>query len=244
MPEGTDAVQPEGQGGGGLYDQVLSTVPENVRETVEPILKQWDQQVNPKLQEAAEYRKQWEPYETLNLNNVPVEELQELLAFREIAQNPDQFRDWYQQIGKQFDLLGEQEAVAEADDPKLSALEAQFQELAQWKQEQEMERAVQEAERFVQSEIESIRKEHKQLTDDDEKLICQLALAYDGQDAIKQGFKDFQALLSRAEKGLFEKKEQDPAAAVSGGLADTAPSPITGFGDARKAAMERLSQSR
>jgi hypothetical protein len=45
----------------------------------------------------------WEPYEQLGVNEIEPSELQELLRFREIIQDEDQFREWYNNVGE---LLG------------------------------------------------------------------------------------------------------------------------------------------
>src|ERR1035437_4068795 len=67
MAEDDEVVQPpEGQGdqsNSSPYAEYLVRLPEEVRGDVEPVFRDWDAQTTRKFQDAAEYRKQWEPLE-------------------------------------------------------------------------------------------------------------------------------------------------------------------------------------
>src|SRR4051812_42386476 len=105
---GAEGADGQGQAGApdnpnGLYPD-LSGVPESVRAQVESLLKEYDGNVTRKFQEAAEYRKQWEPYGELGITDVDPTELSDLMAFREIASDPEAFKEWHQAIGEQLGL--------------------------------------------------------------------------------------------------------------------------------------------
>src|ERR1035437_4782758 len=67
MAEDDEVVQPpEGQGdqsNSSPYAEYLDRLPEEVRGDVEPVFRDWDAQTTRKFQDAAKYRKQWEPLE-------------------------------------------------------------------------------------------------------------------------------------------------------------------------------------
>lgn len=254
MPDGmepttTDAndVQPN-EGQGDLHEHLLSTVPEGLRDSVQPLLAEWDKGVQKKFTEAAEYRKQWEPYEELGINQLPPEDLSELLAFRELAQDPEAFRQWYDQIGE---VLNEgQEESAELDDegepegnPEFEAMRAEFEELKAWRDQQEQDRVVNQMAEKIRSDLDEIRAEHPNVPEEHEEAICALALQFDGEDAVRKGFEVYQQLMSSAENNLFKSKTEAPGPAMSGGTPNTASEPITDFKNASQAAMQRMMHS-
>src|ERR1700757_4296544 len=66
-PRLAGAEEPEGQGGEATgtptaLESYLQTVPEDQRQHVEPYLRDAEKNVNGRLQEAAEFRKTWEPF--------------------------------------------------------------------------------------------------------------------------------------------------------------------------------------
>lgn len=253
-PANPEGAAPAGQGaetgGSDLTSHLLSSVSPAFRPDAERLLGEWNKSAQQKFQEAAEYRKQWEPYEALNLPQIPQEELTELLQFREIAQDPQRFAEWHRQIG---DLLAEgEEPEGEPGvetDPEASnnlppEVQQKLQQFEEWMQHQEAERAVQETASRIRGQLDGIRKENPDLTDEDEEMICTLALKYEDQDAVQKGFADFQKFASRFERGVFEQKSGGPEPAVSGGSNATATKPVTSFEEAAAMARERLAQSR
>jgi hypothetical protein len=97
---------------GGLYD--LGSVPEELRGYVEDVAKQIQGNVTRRFQEHADFRKTWEPFSQVEgLTDLPPDELQELVQFRDIASDPAQFDDW---------LVGIAEAMAEADPDRFQAV--------------------------------------------------------------------------------------------------------------------------
>lgn len=236
------APEPQGQPAGdpGLYPD-LSAVPEDVRELVSPLLKQFEGNVTRKFQEAAEFRKQWEPFQELGIQDVDPDDLRELLAFRDLAQDPDQFRSWYQAVGEEMGLNAEamQPEVSPSDPAALEQtlaklLDQRLGPIEQAYRSQQEQAQLQQAETFVNSKLDELKGEHG---DFDSDAVCQLALAYEGPDALDRGFADYQRLVGQVEKSVFESKLNSPDAPNQGGRPATQVAPITDFAEAKKAAM-------
>lgn len=238
--------------GNGLHEQFVSSAPEHLRDAARELVPTWDQYVQRQFTDHADYRKNWEPYEQLGINEIEPEELQELLDFRNIVQDENRFRQWHQEIG---DLLNPDGIDANDDefaDPQVQQLQQQLQQmqgmmeqLVQDRESQQQQQVLQETAMQVRQELDALKKDNPDLTAEDEDYICTLALRYDSSDAIQRGFQDFQKLMGRAEKGVFNHKT-DPAlrvAPVSGGNNDTSAEPILSFEQAARAARERLRQN-
>lgn len=121
----------EGEGGGeaqpglGLYD--LSGAPEELRPYLEAELKKYDGNVTKKFQEHADFRKRYEPYQEVDFGDVPADELKELIEFRQVLQDPEQFKEWLGAVSQEVGLgagpstpeewlaLGEQEGWIDAE---------------------------------------------------------------------------------------------------------------------------------
>lgn len=111
MRGGAETATEAGQGaetnGNGLYQEALQGVDPSLHGVVEPILKQWDSQVTPKLQEAAELRKQYEGLSQVEgLSDVPAEELTALMEFRQVLQDPQALAQWVSQMGQILGVEG------------------------------------------------------------------------------------------------------------------------------------------
>lgn len=261
--ESAGAVQPdEGQGASagseGLYPD-LSTLDSATREMVTPHLKTMEGNITRKLQEAAEYRKQWEPYTDLGLNDMDPGELQELLSFGEIARDPDQFRQWYEAVGQEMGFANgngngaEQDAtpefspdavtkmIGDALDQRLGPIQSAYEAQEQQRQEQEIVGA-------VTGKLDELQSQHGEF---DRDAVNQLAVVYaqqgaggpDGaKDAIERGFADYQRLIGNVEKGVFKRKLNTPETPEQGGRPATQAQPITSFGDAHAAAKALFRQ--
>jgi DNA repair ATPase RecN len=239
--------------GQGLHEQFVSNAPEHLRDAARELVPHWDQYVQRQFTDNADYRKQWEPFEQLGINQLDPGELQELLEFRDIVSDEDKFREWHRDVGE---LLGGDENGAgedEFDDPALSQMKQQMdqmqqfmQQMAQDREMQQQQQAFQQTAMQVRQELDGLKKDNPDLTEEDEDYICTLALKYDSEDAIKRGFQDFQKLMGRAEQGVFKSKETDPSlrvAPVGGGNNDTSTEPVTTFEQAARAARERMRQN-
>lgn len=254
-----DDVQPaEGQGAdgtdSGLYD--LDSVDPEIRDQLTPHLKAIEGNVTKKFQEAAEERKQWQPYEELGLKDMNPEAVKQLLDFAQLAQNPEQFAQWWKTAGEEMDLFEKDELdledLEDLDKEKIQELvEKQVSEklnpIQEKIQTQEQERLAQKAEAEIASKLEGIRKDNPDLPEGAEDMIVRLAYSYADEeaDAVAKGFEDYQSLIGQGEKSLFEKKAQQPTPAEGPGAASTSPEKITSFSDPRltEMATERLRKS-
>lgn len=236
----------QGQGNG-LHEQFISSAPEHLRDAARELVPTWDQYVQKQFTDHAGYRSQWEPYEQLGVNEIEPNELQELLEFREILQDEDSFRQWYESIGQ---LLGGEDGEGQdpedGEQPQIPRELQQFmQDFYATQQQQQEQQMFQQTAMQVRSELDDLKKNNPDLSEEDEDYICTLALKYDGNDAIQRGFQDFQKLLGRAESGVFNNKTSPDlrVAPVSGGNQDTSVEPVTTFEQAARAARERMRQS-
>jgi hypothetical protein len=220
-PEGIDSSN-------GLYPD-LSNVPEGVRQAVLPLLKEYEGNATRKFQEAAEYRKQWEPFEQLGINQIDPEEMADLLAFRELACDPQQYDQQPSEEGG-MDMGALEDMIGRALDQRLGPIEQTFQ------QQQEAQNLAQ-AESYITSQLDGLQEQHGEF---DRDAVCQLALAYDGPEAVEKGFADYQRLIGQAEKGVLSGKLQQPPPPEQGGRPGTQAKSITDFGEASQAAREML----
>lgn len=258
-----DDVQPaEGQGGGdgdsGLYD--LDSVTPEVREVLEPHLKAIEGNATKKFQEAAAYRKQWEPFEELGIQDTDPQALQQLLQFAEMANDPEQFKAWVSERAQELELLDspdlsdqdllDEDLTQEKVEELISQKMAEFQQSQEQKtQAQQEQQALEEqAAQQITSALEQIRKDNPNLPEEADDAIVRLAYSYaedDPQNAIERGFEDYKSMTGQAEKGLFAQKSGQPAPPEGPGAPATSPDAITSFGDPKlkEAATERLRKS-
>lgn len=226
----------------GLYD--LNEVPEDVREHVVPHLKAMEGSITKKFQEAADYRKGWQPYEELGLRDMNPEQVKQLLDFAQMANDPTQFDQWLQAAAEERGLLGgngseelDLEELEGLSPEKVKELVAeQTQPLQETLQQQQQAQAVAQAEQGIEESLEQIRKDNPDLPENAEDAIVKLAYTYadePGVDPIEKGFEDYQGLIGQGEKGLFEKKAAQPAPAEGAGAPATGDEKITSFSDPR-----------
>jgi len=250
-----DVQSPDGDQGAeatdsGLYD--LDSVAPEMREALSPHLKAIEANAGKKFQEAAEYRKGWAPYEELGIKDVPPETLQGLLGFLQVANDPEQFAEWWKSAGEEQGLF-EQDSqtddfdVEDVDDLSTDKIKELISEavsenispLQEKLQAQEQERQQQEANAEITQQLEKIRGEHPDLPEGAEDAIVRLAFSYADEDPnpIEKGFNDYQSLIGQGEKGLFEKKAGQPQAPEGAGAASTADEKVSSFNDPRLKAM-------
>ena len=95
-----EPVQPdEGQGGEGggnpAYAEYLNRIPEDARGAAEEAFKAWDANYQRTSQEAAEYRRGWDPYEQIGVNNFAPDAVGSALqVYQAIQSDPQQVVDW------------------------------------------------------------------------------------------------------------------------------------------------------
>jgi hypothetical protein len=241
----------------GLYD--LDSVAPEEREQIVPHLKAIEGNVTKKFQEAAAYRKQWEPYEELGLNELEPEQLKGLLEFAAMANDPEQFGQWWENAGKELGLFEKfggsedseldeledlspervQELIAEQVGEKLSPVEEMLQK-------QQQDQQVAEAAKEVDEAMAQIRKDNASLFEGDaeaqkqvEQRIARLAYAYADDsklspgEMIQKGLEDYKEMIGEGENGLFKEKVDQPKPPEGPGAADTSPEKISSFDDPR-----------
>jgi hypothetical protein len=249
-----EVVQPEavetseGQGAA-PYSEYLDRLPEDIRGDVEPIFKDWDANVTKKFQEAAEFRKQWEPFSDLGLNDVPREEVENLLALRELAANdPEQFDAWLADTAKERGLI---EALEDEDpfadesdslDERLNPLQSELEQLKAWKEEQEYEARVSEAMKVVEQQVDEAAAKHPDVPKElAEQFLASFAES-DPENAVGLAYEAAEKWMAQIQQGMVTDKLGQPEAAEQGQKVDGSPERITSFAEASQAALARLKQ--
>jgi hypothetical protein len=245
-----DVQSPDGDQGAdatdsGLYD--LDSVAPEIREQFIPHLKAIEGNVTKKFQEAADFKKEWAPYEELGLKDMKPEELQGLLEFAKMANDPEQFGQWWQNAGKEmglFEQFGGQENdldLEPLDDLSQEGIEKLIAEkvaeattpIQEKFQAQEQERLEAQASEEITSQLEQIRKDNPNLPEDAEDAIVRLAYSFSDEDPnpIQKGFEVYEQLIGQGEKGLFAQKSEQPQTPEGPGAASTSPEKLTSFSD-------------
>ena len=212
----------------------LSAHPEELRPMLAAELKKIEGGVTQKLQEAAELRKQYEPLSGVEgLSEVPAEEIQELLAFRETIQDPAAFEEWWHAVGEELGFFQGDEATDETGGVEEESVPAWAQSLIDdvqalkgTTQQAEASAREQQALQAIEQQLEALKEQHG---DFDEDAVCSLAMAYedDPENAIAKGFADYQRITGKAQSDLVDGAAGQPGPAVSGGSADTAPPAVS-----------------
>lgn len=251
----------DGDGGGddgGSVPWDLSDVPEALQPALTEQLKKVEGGITKRFQDHAQYRSQWEPYESIEgFSDLSPDQVSELVGFAQLAQDDDQFGEWLMGEAQARGLLGDdggdggsdddllddggpdqiKELIASALDERLGPLEAGFEQQSQMQREQA-------AGQEVQDSLSALHEEHGEF---DDQIVCQLAIGYAedgaGADAINKAFADYQNIVGQAEGGIFKSKANSPASAETGGKPDSAAKPITSLDEAREAALAMVRQT-
>lgn len=249
----------QGQGGTteGLYDEVLTSAPEELRPQLQEYLKKVDGNVTRKFQEYAEKLKGYEAFEGIDgLADVPAEDLQGLLDFRNLAADPEQFESWWEQVGVEMGFLDGEGAeddgldVAGVDDETAPPAWAQplIEDYQQRQERETTERAQSDQAERVKAARESLEPrlaevtEKHSLTDKAQAAVLRFARDHveTDDDPIGRGLEDYLQLTGDAQSELVEDRLNQPDAATSGGR------PVAGgerpktFAEARAAGKARM----
>lgn len=249
--DSTSAVQPEGQGQQdaqtGLYD--LSTVPEEHRSFVEEHLKNIERNANAKFQEHAEYRKSWEPFGELGLQDVGAEGVGALLEFAQDLSNPETARDAILAIAQAAGVdLDQAEAMAdEADDNDAPLTRAEFeawqnQQRQQWEEQQQLNTLREQALAGYQKEFAEVEGLNgKPFEGAEKQRLIALAKRFqsDHDEPIKAAFEFMQSLRGEAEKALVDGQPTPPAPSEPGGRASSPVQPVDDWDEALRLHRER-----
>ena len=243
--ETTEPVQPdEGQGGDGTsdapYAEYLSRIPEEARGEAEQAFKAWDADTTRKFQEASEYRKGWEPFESLGVNQREPAEVEWALQMLEAAKtNPAEVWRWAQEYAQTHNLTkAETEQLAEEAfvDPsvtqlvdqqlaaRLGPLDHQLQEQQTRWQTQEQQATESRIQSDIRSELDSLKEKHKGEFDESlvDKFIANHMSETDARVAVQKAFADAQTFRAQIEKQVLQSKVDDSGpGAESGGAPAT-----------------------
>lgn len=260
---GDGAAAQQDQGLQGAMPWNLDDHPEELRPYLAAELKKIEGGVTQRFQEAAEFRRQMEPLSPLaeieGLDQVPAEDLAGLVQFHQMAQDPEQFEDWWEQVGNELGFFDGSEGGGEGaeggeggEEPpawakglidRLDQLEGGLQERTQTDAERD-------ALAEIDAEMAQVRTDNSDLPWDDEEAavedrILQLAMSYgDDPQAISKGLADYRAITGAGQAQLVDAAERGPAPALTGGSGDTAPDEVKGFDDAKAIAKQRFAGAR
>lgn len=235
-------VQPEGQGredsnATGLYD--LSSVPEEYRSHVERIAKDIDRNVQAKLQEAAQFRKDWAPFDELGVRDLGADNVGALVALAQALASEDTAQSAVLELARAVGLTvdesdGEPQEEVDPLQARLEALEAR-------EAQRQQEVATQQELTRLQQEWAEVEKEHGRPFDQEESnLLISLADRFDNEaEPIKAAFTLFNQIAGFGEKRLVRSKANEPRAAEPAGSASTAVTPPQTFEEAKAALVER-----
>lgn len=267
VDEVTEAVQPdevEGQGGEGHeapYADYLNRIPEDVRDEVEPIFKEWDANTTRRFQEHSEYRKQWEPLEQTGISQLSPEEAQWLVQFRQALDDPQSVKQWYDSYAREYGLQEQQAAQPQAETAptvdeflapdtqqlqallkqELSPIQEQMQHMAEWRDQQEYAGRVAEAEQFVQGQLKELESQHPQEFNREaiEKLVPNY-INSNPREAVNLAFADWQKIRAQIERDYAQGKADQPPPAESGGVAAATPDMPKTLAEANAQALEQI----
>lgn len=248
-------VQPEqGQGaapGDAPYAEYLNRIPEEHRPLVEPVFREWDGNVTRRFQEYSEYRRRFEPYEQMGIDQYDPEGLGNLIEFARLANDPtraQEYRSWLEAQVQQHGITPQQEHIdAELLDPAVqrlieqatSPLQQQIEQMTQWRQEFETQQQQQQIQGMLNQEFAALEQEHGDLPRD---LIESFAGRYIGADPrpIQRAFEDFQRFRGDIEQRVLAGKLRQPLPPnLQGGAAPGGEQPRT-LKDAEQALAQRL----
>lgn len=239
-------VQPEGQGQGdaatGLYD--LSSVPDEYRSHVERIAKDIDRNAQAKFREAADYRKQWQPFEELGLTEQNPDEIRQMIELSRLLGDESTAQDAVlalaKHVGLEVDGLDEE---PQGDPDPNAELRAQIEALQAAESERQQAAAqAQELER-LQDEWDGIVQEHGPFTDEQQALIVDLASRFESEEQpLVAAHKLFNQIVGHGEQSLVKAKAGEPSASEPAGRASTTVAPPETFEEAKRLMTERRSQ--
>lgn len=246
-----ESVQPEvsteGQGNT-PYGEYLDKLPEDIRGDVEPVFKEWDSNVTKRFQEAADYRKQWEPLEDLNLGAVPRDELESLLQLRELAANdPEQFDAWVRETAQERGLLGNEDPYSNDEfDPfapeedKLEPVMSELQQMKERFEAMENEKRVAEAMQMVESQMQEQAEKHPDVPQELAEQFLSMYADVDPDNAVQLAYEAAEKWTVQIQQQMMEQKLGQPEAAEQGSTPDASPEAVKSFKDAQAQVLARL----
>ena len=262
-------VQPEGQGAGAeapqevqpdegqghasasLYDEALSSVPEEHRQYVESHFKEWDRKVTEKLQSAAEDRKAWEPYEQLGIRDrFTPDQMSALVEIADALSDPESAKELVRQLAEELEVdLGDPIEDDDEDDPSdpVSSLRREVEELRAFKESLTQRDQEAEALAALQQEYAEVKGLHgRDFSEKEEQRLAALAERF-ARSGSETPLKDAYAFISEisgdAEAAVVKAKAKEPKPAEPAGRASSTPDPVTDFDTAQRLLRARMTTS-
>jgi hypothetical protein len=258
-----DDVQPdEGQGTeapGSQFDSYLSTVPDGSREAAEAWFKDTSKSLNEKLDEAAEIKKTWEPYEPVkdSLSAYTPEQLNQLFSWHQhVTSSDDAWNEWFGQEAKnagytkaEVDALEDAEEAGDLSKEDIQKLiEEKAAEkvgpIAEQLTELQNERQISALEQDIRGRMTELEKEHDQkFTEDQKAVIFDLGKdAPDDADWVKIGYDRYMAIVAAGQKDFVDGKAKMPGSPMKGGGGEERLKSPTDIKEVEAQARERMRQ--
>jgi hypothetical protein len=248
-----DDVQPDEGQGAAPYAAYLERFPEDQREIAEAAFKEWDGQTTKKFMEAADYRKQMEPYAPVIEGLDPDAVRWGTDFYRAVtSEDPDTraaVKAWVKENGfvdeagiPEVDLT-DPDLVA-ALDARLGPITQTLEQLSGRFQQQEQQAQMEAASQTIETQL--AQSEEKLGALYDREIIIGLAANYkDGnpEDAISRATTDWEKRANGLKVAAMQGKLDTTApAAETGGTADGSVPKISTFEQATEAVKARLAQ--
>lgn len=248
----------EDAGGESPFDSYLQSVPEQAKDAAEAWFRDTNKGIGSKLQEAAEIKKTWEPYQNaLDPQAYPPEQLSELLAWhKQVTSSDEAFKEWLSGAAKEAGLTQAQEdALEDAEESGELSKEA-IQKLVQEKAAEEVgplrqeltelqnERQINSLEQDIRGRMAELEKEHDQKFSEDQKaVIFDLGKdAPEDADWVKVGYDRYMAIVAAGQKDFVDKKARMPGSPMKGGGGEERLKSPLDFKEAEAQARERMRQ--
>jgi hypothetical protein len=244
----------------GLYD--LNDAPEELRPWLTQELKKVEANVTKKFQEAADFRKRWEPYEGVQgLDQIAPEELAELVNFRNTILSDESgqaLRNWMAQVQQELGgpILDEESwyqagidnGWIDSEDGEGGQADGQIDPQTIAQQVIEMLRPElepvkqfmgqteqQQAVAEIQAQNEATMRELGLDPQSEEgQAVLSLAYQYVGdEDYIQRAYEDYQRITGKAVGDSADRDAAKPGGALNGGVPDTSPEQFDGLTDPR-----------
>lgn len=194
---------------------ILEVLPKQLHALVEPKLKEWDQGVSKKFEEAAAQRKAYENYQEFVDSQVDPEMIRAGISLlQQIQEDP---RAVYDQMGTHFEFNkqtgeieevpnGEVDPYADPTEAKVAQLEQQVQQLTQFIQNGQQASEQKANDKALEDHLTALQTEFGEY--DREYVLTQMAAGASGPDAVKS----YMALVDSIKKDALK-----PAPVVIGG---------------------------
>jgi len=216
-------VQPDaGQGaapGDAPYSEYLNRIPEEHRGVVEPVFKEWDGNVTRRFQEHSEYRRRFEPFEQMGIDQYDPEGLEQLIEFGKLANDPVKFRTWLESAAREHGILQTETQGLDAEllDPAVqqlieqatSPLQQQLEQMTQWRQQFESQQQQQQIQTQLNQQFDALVQEHGELP---REFFESLASGFVGRhpNPMQRAFEEFQRVRGDIEKQVLSAKLNQP----------------------------------